>query len=133
MSGGSGHGCPGAPDTVVRATTTKPVVCIKPLPQLQQENVSDGAKTTAEAVGGGGDLCFPKDLSTAQRRAIDRQLKGLEACDAQQVLDELADVPVLVLLFVRWMRLERTEGKRYDDLSDEELAELTRQHLRQRS
>jgi hypothetical protein len=31
------------------------------------------------------------------------------------------------------MRLERTEGKRYDDLSDEELAELTRQHLRQRS
>lgn len=90
VSGGSGHGCPGAPDMVVRATTTKPVVCIKPPPQLPQENASDEVDTTAKAVGGGGgDLCFPRALSTAQRRAIARQLEGLEAYDAQQVLDEL--------------------------------------------
>ena len=90
VSGGSGHGCPGAPDMVVRATTTKPVVCIKPQPQPRQENASDEAETTAKAVCGGGDLCFPKALSTAQRRAIARQFEGLKACDAQQVLDELA-------------------------------------------
>jgi hypothetical protein len=62
VSGGSGHGCPGGPDMVVRATTTKPVVCIKPPPQPRQENASDEAETTAKAV------------STAQRRAIARQL-----------------------------------------------------------
>jgi hypothetical protein len=90
LSGGIGHGCPGAPDTVVRATTTKTVVCLKPPPQLPQENASDEAETTAKSVCGGGDLCFPKALSTTQRRAIERQLNGLEACDAQQVLDELA-------------------------------------------
>ena len=90
VSGGSGHGCPGAPDMVVRATTTKPVVCIKPPPQPRQQNASDGAETTGESVRSGGDMCFPKALSTAQRRAIERQLEGLDACDAQQVLDELA-------------------------------------------
>jgi hypothetical protein len=88
VSGGSGHGCPGAPDMVVRATTTKPVVCIKPPPQLPQQNASHEAETTGKGVGG-GDLCFPRALSTAQRRAIEHQLEGLEACDAQQVLDEL--------------------------------------------
>ena len=44
----------------------------------------------AKAVCGGGDLSFPKALSTAQRRAIERLLQGLEERDAQQVLDELA-------------------------------------------
>ena len=90
LSGGSGQACPGAPDTVVRATTTKTVVCLKPLPQLREENASDGAETKANAACGGRDLCFPKALSTAQRPAIERLLQGLEERDAQQVLDELA-------------------------------------------
>jgi putative membrane protein len=42
---------------------------------------------------------------------------------------EIADVPILVLLFVRWTRSEKREEKKYDDLTDEQLDELTRQHL----
>ncbi|MES1212454.1 MAG: cytochrome c oxidase assembly protein [Leifsonia sp.] len=42
---------------------------------------------------------------------------------------EIADVPILVLLFVRWTRSEKREEKKFDDLSDEQLDELTRQHL----
>ncbi len=42
---------------------------------------------------------------------------------------EIADVPILVLLFVRWTRSEKREEKKFDDLSDEQLEELTRQHL----
>lgn len=43
---------------------------------------------------------------------------------------EAADVPILVILLIRWMRHDRTEAKAYDDLSDEEYEELTRAHLR---
>jgi len=42
---------------------------------------------------------------------------------------EIADVPILVLLFVRWTRSEKREEKKFDDLTDEQLDELTRQHL----
>jgi cytochrome c oxidase assembly factor CtaG len=42
---------------------------------------------------------------------------------------EIADVPILVLLFVRWTRSEKREEKKFDELSDEQLDELTRQHL----
>ena len=57
----------------------------------------------------------------------DQHLSG----DLLWFIAEVADVPVLVLLFVRWMRVDRREGKRLDELSDDEMAELTRQHLRQ--
>jgi cytochrome c oxidase assembly factor CtaG len=55
----------------------------------------------------------------------DQHLAG----DALWFIAEIADVPILVLLFVRWTRSERREEKKYDDLSDEQLDELTRQHL----
>jgi len=42
---------------------------------------------------------------------------------------EIADVPILVLLFVRWTRSEKREEKKFDGLTDEQLDELTRQHL----
>ncbi len=42
---------------------------------------------------------------------------------------EIADVPILVMLFVRWTRSEKREEKKFDDLTDEQLDELTRQHL----
>jgi len=39
---------------------------------------------------GGGELCFPEDLSSAQRRALAGHLYNLDFDDAQQILDELA-------------------------------------------
>jgi putative membrane protein len=42
---------------------------------------------------------------------------------------EIADVPILVVLFVRWTRSEKREEKKFDDLTDEQLDELNRQHL----
>lgn len=43
---------------------------------------------------------------------------------------EFADVPILVILMIRWMRSDRVEAKSFDDLSDEEYDEMTRAHLR---
>ncbi|MET4781625.1 cytochrome c oxidase assembly protein [Glaciihabitans sp. UYNi722] len=45
---------------------------------------------------------------------------------------EVADVPILILLFIRWSKIDRREAKNLDDLSDEEMDALTREHLRQR-
>lgn len=52
------------------------------------------------------------------------------ACDAIWFIAEFADVPILVLLMIRWMRSDRVEAKGFDDLSDEDYAEMTRAHLR---
>lgn len=43
---------------------------------------------------------------------------------------EFADVPILVILLVRWMRTDRVEAQGFDELSDEEYDEMTRAHLR---
>jgi putative membrane protein len=56
----------------------------------------------------------------------DQQLAG----DLLWFIAEAADVPVLVLLFVRWARSDRRDARRFDELSDEELDALTQQHLR---
>jgi len=66
-------------------------------------------------------LWFPTPLH-------DQHLSG----DFLWFIAEVADVPILVILFVRWMRLDRREAKRIDDLTDEQLDELNRQHLGQR-
>jgi cytochrome c oxidase assembly factor CtaG len=58
----------------------------------------------------------------------DQQLSG----DLLWFIAELADVPVLIILFLRWSRVDRKEAKSYDDLSDEEMEALTQEHLRQR-
>ncbi|MDQ1137153.1 putative membrane protein [Microbacterium sp. SORGH_AS 1204] len=42
---------------------------------------------------------------------------------------EFADVPILVILMIRWMRSDRVEAKAFDDLSDEQYEEMTRAHL----
>lgn len=80
------------------------------------DTVLDHAPAVAGAVPG----WFPHPLH-------DQHLSG----DLLWFIAEVADVPVLVLLFLRWMRLDRREGRRLDELSDEEMEELTRQHLRQ--
>lgn len=43
---------------------------------------------------------------------------------------EFADVPILVILMIRWMRSDRVEAKGFDDLTDEEYDAMTRAHLR---
>jgi cytochrome c oxidase assembly factor CtaG len=43
---------------------------------------------------------------------------------------EFADVPILVILMIRWMRSDRVEARGFDALSDEEYDEMTRAHLR---
>ncbi|MDM7891933.1 cytochrome c oxidase assembly protein [Curtobacterium caseinilyticum] len=58
----------------------------------------------------------------------DQHLAG----DLLWFIAEIADVPVLVMLFVRWQRTDRREARSVDALSDEEMAELTRAHLQRR-
>ncbi|GAA4267247.1 hypothetical protein GCM10022256_28590 [Frondihabitans peucedani] len=58
----------------------------------------------------------------------DQQLSG----DLLWFIAEVADIPVLIFLFVRWTRSDRSEAKQLDDLSDEEMERLTREHLDRR-
>lgn len=58
----------------------------------------------------------------------DQHLSG----DLLWFIAEIADVPVLILLFIRWSRIDRREARQLDELSDEEMEALTREHLRQR-
>ncbi len=56
----------------------------------------------------------------------DQHLSG----DYLWFIAELADIPILILLFVRWSRVDRKESKVVDELSDEEMDALTAEHLR---
>ena len=56
----------------------------------------------------------------------DQHLSG----DLLWFIAEVADVPVLILMFVRWSRIDRSEAKVLDALTDEEMDALTREHLR---
>jgi hypothetical protein len=89
-SGGSGRRRPGALAATVQVTTTDPLV--DPTPPLlphpdANQNASDRAAAGAR---GGGDLCFPKSVSKAQRDALQARLSKLSREQAQLVLDELA-------------------------------------------
>jgi cytochrome c oxidase assembly factor CtaG len=56
----------------------------------------------------------------------DQHLSG----DFLWFIAEIADIPILILLFIRWTRSDRREAKQLDDLSDEEMDRLTQEHLR---
>lgn len=56
----------------------------------------------------------------------DQQLSG----DLLWFIAEIADIPILILLFVRWSKHDRAESSKADELSDDELEALTREHLR---
>jgi len=58
----------------------------------------------------------------------DQHLAG----DLLWFIAEIADVPILILLFVRWSRLDRRDAKKMDALSDDEMDALTREHLDRR-
>jgi putative membrane protein len=47
-------------------------------------------------------------------------------------LGELADIPVIIILFVRWSRHDRGEANQLDALSDEEMDALNQAHLNRR-
>ncbi|WP_460631474.1 cytochrome c oxidase assembly protein [Leifsonia lichenia] len=83
--------------------------------------LNDGILDHAPAVLGHLPFWFPNALH-------DQHLSG----DFLWFIAEIADVPVLIILFIRWMRLDRREATRFDDLSDAELDALTQAHLRQR-
>ncbi|WP_233265601.1 cytochrome c oxidase assembly protein [Leifsonia sp. AG29] len=80
--------------------------------------LNDAVLDHAPSLAGRVPFWFPTPLH-------DQHLSG----DLLWFIAEVADVPVLVLLFVRWMRLDRREGKQLDELTDEQMEELTRQHL----
>ena len=82
--------------------------------------LNDTVLDHAPAITGALPLWFPNPLH-------DQHLSG----DFLWFIAEMSDLPILVLLFVRWMRLDRREGKRLDDLTDEEMDALTQAHLRQ--
>ena len=71
------------------------------------------------AVSGAMPHWFPTPLH-------DQHLSG----DFLWFIAEVSDVPILILLFIRWSRIDRTEAKSLDELSDDEMAALTREHLR---
>jgi putative membrane protein len=56
----------------------------------------------------------------------DQHLSG----DLLWFIAEVADVPILILMFVRWSRIDHSEAKALDALTDEEMDALTREHLR---
>jgi putative membrane protein len=78
-------------------------------------SVLDGARAVAVNV----PTWFPHPLR-------DQHLSG----DFLWFIAEAADVPVLIILFMRWIRTDRNEAKALDELSDEEMEALTQAHLR---
>lgn len=68
-----------------------------------------------------GQPWFPNPLE-------DQHLAG----DLLWFIAEVADVPVLIMLFIRWQRTDRREARSVDALSDEEMEALTREHLQRR-
>jgi putative membrane protein len=61
-------------------------------------------------------------------RYHDQHLSG----DLLWFIAEISDIPILILLFIRWSRVDRHEAKELDELSDEEMDALTADHLRSR-
>lgn len=56
----------------------------------------------------------------------DQQLSG----DLLWLIAEIGDIPILIVMFIRWSKVDRKEAKNLDELTDEQMAELTREHLR---
>ena len=56
----------------------------------------------------------------------DQQIAG----DLLWFLAEIVDLPLIILMFVRFSRSDRHEARSFDDLTDDELDALNREHLR---
>ncbi len=82
-----------------------------------QETVTDHLGTVAGVL----PLWFPSPLR-------DQQLSG----DLLWAIAEVVDIPVLALLFIVWRRSDKRDAKDVDKLTDEQMDELMRAHLRGR-
>ena len=82
---GGGHGCPGALVNRVLVTTTEP--SLEPSPQPPAAHGTIGPRAPG---GGGGDLIYPKNITPAQKQALQERLTILTQDQAQQILDELS-------------------------------------------
>ena len=71
------------------------------------------------AMPGGMPIWFPNPLH-------DQHLSG----DSLWFIAEIVDVPILVILMMRWIRMDKRESRQLDEISDEHMAELTAAHLR---
>ncbi|MEH0110189.1 cytochrome c oxidase assembly protein [Tersicoccus sp. MR15.9] len=58
----------------------------------------------------------------------DQQIAG----DSLWFIAEIIDLPLIILMFVRFSRTDATEARSWDELSDDEFAELSQAHLDQR-
>ena len=76
--------------------------------------VLDHVMTTPSAPG-----WFPDALR-------DQQLAG----DVLWFICEIVDLPLIILMFIRFSRSDKREARGFDDLTDEELDELNAEHLR---
>ncbi|QDZ15127.1 cytochrome c oxidase assembly protein [Humibacter ginsenosidimutans] len=73
----------------------------------------------ATALSGALPSWFPTALH-------DQHLSG----DFLWFIAEIADIPVLIILFLRWMHTDKREAKQMDDLTDEQMEQLTQEHLK---
>src|SRR5271165_882422 len=87
VAGGSGHKCPGVPDTHVLVTTIEPSL-EPPLPPPAPDRTTGPCPPASS--GGGGDLLYPNNLTPRQRQALQDRLAALTEDQAQQILDELS-------------------------------------------
>lgn len=55
----------------------------------------------------------------------DQQLAG----DMLWFIAQFTDLPIIIVLFLRWMRTDRKEADEIDELSDEEMEALMQEHL----
>jgi cytochrome c oxidase assembly factor CtaG len=76
--------------------------------------VLDHVLTTQSALG-----WFPDPLR-------DQQLAG----DILWFICEIVDLPLIILMFMRFSRSDKREARGFDDLTDQQLDELNDQHLR---
>ncbi len=80
-----------------------------------QETVTDHLGTVAGVL----PIWFPNPLR-------DQQLSG----DLLWAIAEVVDIPVLALLFITWRRSDKRDAKAVDKLTDEQMDELMKAHLR---
>lgn len=84
--------------------------------------LSPGILDGASAILGNQPGWFPSPLR-------DQQLAG----DLMWFLAETVDLPLIILMFVRFSRSDKHEARSFDELSDEEIEALNRAHLGQGS
>jgi cytochrome c oxidase assembly factor CtaG len=82
-------------------------------------SISNVVLDHAHSVAGAFPAWFPSALN-------DQHFSG----NLLWMIAEAADIPILVMLFIRWGKSDRKTAKAVDDLTDEEFEALANQHLK---